>query len=149
VTKILDAIVNNGDFEKGEVLLPLHCCDECSIVLVPAKDCTVATGPSDIALFDEDKEIKFVWTKVDRSVAMQLGAVDLRQRTTSGVEDIIFDDKYGQEVDLKKELETLLKEQFNDGFSVPKVSSNNDFFLSLLLFLFLFLLLLLLLLIYF
>jgi len=124
VQRILKAIVSEKEFEKGEVLLPVYSSEGDTLQLVWAKDCTVGPNTDVIELLSEEEAITFVHPGLDKDVALTLGALDLRSRTLTGVDDLDVDDSaFGQFEPLTTRLRNLLQDGYTDGFSVPKVGT--------------------------
>ena len=130
VRHILKAIVKKEEFEKGEVLLPVYSCEEDVLQLALAKDCTVAPDPNVIELLSLEETMTVVHPDLKKNVALKLGALDLKSRTLSGVDDFEIDDSsYGQHEPLTIRLHNLLQDGYTDGFSIPKVGITCFFFL--------------------
>ena len=124
VQHVLKAIVNKEEFEKGEVLLPVYSPENDVLQLAWAKGCTIAPDPSVIELLSEEEVMTFVHPELDMDVALKLGALDLRSRTLTGVDDLDMDDSsFGQYEPLTTRLRNLLQDGYTDGFSVPKVGT--------------------------
>ncbi|PVD28631.1 hypothetical protein C0Q70_11225 [Pomacea canaliculata] len=66
----------------------------------------------------ENEEIVFVHTEIDADTAVRLGAVKMKDRALTGIENLDFG--YGQHEELTDRLHNLLKDSYTDGFSVPK-----------------------------
>nr|KAG5700585.1 hypothetical protein BaRGS_015381 [Batillaria attramentaria] len=124
VVKILDTLKKNADVEDGEVLLPVYTTQKNTLILRPARECTVAPDPQTIELLSEEEGLVFVHPDLHKhkDVALALGAIDLRSRTLTGVDNIdLEDEEYGQREALTTRLRNLLQEGYTDGFCVPKV----------------------------
>ena len=122
--RILKAIVSKKEFEKGEVLLPVYSSEGDTLQLVLAKDCTVGPDTDVIELLSEEEAMTFVHPDLDKDVALILGALDLRSRTLTGVDDLdVNDSAFGQFEPLTTRLRNLLQDGYTDGFSVPKVGT--------------------------
>ncbi|KAK7488211.1 hypothetical protein BaRGS_00020518 [Batillaria attramentaria] len=123
VVKILETLKKNADVEVGEVLLPVYTTQKNTLILRPARECTVAPDPQTIELLSEEEGLVFVHPDLHKhkDVALALGAIDLRSRTLTGVDNIDLEDKeYGQREALTTRLRNLLQEGYTDGFCVPK-----------------------------
>ena len=119
VQRILKAIVNKEDFEKKEVLLPVYSSEKDALQFAWAKDCTVAPDPTVIDVLSQEEAITFVHPDLDRDVALKLGALDLRSRTLTGVDDLEVDGSaFGQYELLTTRLRHLLQDGYTDGFFV-------------------------------
>ncbi|KAK7495953.1 hypothetical protein BaRGS_00012654, partial [Batillaria attramentaria] len=120
VKQILDVLKTSTTIPKGTVLLPVQ--DEDSVLrFKPATECTVQTGkwqPHNLSQIDDDEDIFFVHTDISVATALALGALELKERTLTGVEALDFG--FGQHEELTSRLHNLLKESYTDGFSVPK-----------------------------
>ena len=120
--RILKTIVSKEDFEKKEVLLPVYSSEKDALQFAWAKDCTVAPDPTVIELLSEEEAMTFVHPDLDKDVAQKLGALDLRSRTLTGVDDLEVDGSaFGQYELLTTRLRHLLQDGYTDGFCVPKV----------------------------
>ncbi|KAK7488212.1 hypothetical protein BaRGS_00020519, partial [Batillaria attramentaria] len=123
VVNILETLKTNADFKHGEVLLPVYTTRENTLILRPARECTVAPDPQTIELLSEEEGLVFVHPDLHKhkDVVFCLGADDLRSKTLSGMEPLGADDEeYGQKEKLTTRLRNLLLEGYTDGFCVPK-----------------------------
>ncbi|XP_070206302.1 sacsin-like [Littorina saxatilis] len=127
VKTILQAIVDKGEYNEGDIFLPVYSANPTELKFAMAKDCTVAPDPDFITfLVEEEEGMTFVHPNLDKDVALTLGALDLRKRTMTGMDDLDIDEselddsEYGQYEKLTTRLHNLLREGYTDGFSVPK-----------------------------
>nr|KAG5700581.1 hypothetical protein BaRGS_015377 [Batillaria attramentaria] len=123
VVNILETLKKNADVEVGEVLLPVYTTQKDTLILRPARECTVAPDPQTIEVLSEEEGLVFVHPDLHKhkDVALALGAIDLRSRTLTGVDNIdLEDEEYGQREALTTRLRNLLQEGYTDGFCVPK-----------------------------
>ncbi|XP_070206314.1 sacsin-like [Littorina saxatilis] len=127
VKKILQAIVNKGEYNQEEILLPIDSARPTELRFAKARDCTVAPDPNEIELLAEEEEgTTLVHPDLDKDVALTLGALDLRGRIVAEMADLEIDEselgdsEYGQNETLTTRLHNLLREGYTDGFSVPK-----------------------------
>ena len=120
--RILKAIVEMGEPEEGEVLLPVYTSEKDVLQLALARECTLAPDSDVIELLIDEEAMTFVHPDVDKDIALKLGALDLRSRTLTGVDDLEMDDSaFGQYEQLTTRLRHLLQDGYTDGFSIPKV----------------------------
>ncbi|KAK3586632.1 hypothetical protein CHS0354_028488 [Potamilus streckersoni] len=125
---ILTNILNRLRQEKNklqnrlhEVLFPIHCRDESTLVLKPGPECTYCDAQwlRDISSEDTDEEnIYYVHEDLSSRTAEELGVKSLTQQLLDAEELVM--EEWGQEEPLTTRLHRLLNEGYQDGFSVPK-----------------------------
>ncbi|XP_070206296.1 sacsin-like [Littorina saxatilis] len=127
VRTVLRAIVNTGEYNKEDILLPVYSTNPRELKFALGRECTVAPDPDVIELLVEEEEgMTFVHPDLKKSVALKLGALDLKKRTMAGMDDLdideseLSDSEFGQYENLTTRLHNLLREGYTDGFSVPK-----------------------------
>ncbi|KAL3892277.1 hypothetical protein ACJMK2_004496 [Sinanodonta woodiana] len=105
-----------------EILFPIHCSDESVLVLKPGSECTYCDAQwlREMASEETDEEnICYVHEDVSNTTAEELGVKSLTQQLLSDTEELVMEE-WGQEEPLTTRLHRLLKEGYQDGFSVPK-----------------------------
>ncbi|KAK3611579.1 hypothetical protein CHS0354_018094 [Potamilus streckersoni] len=126
---ILISILNRLRQEKSklqgrlhEILFPIHCSDESVLVMKPGSECTYCDAQwlREMASEETDEEnIYYVHEDVSNTTAEELGVKSLTQQLLSDTEELVMEE-WGQEEPLTVRLHRLLKEGYQDGFSVPK-----------------------------
>ncbi|KAL3892269.1 hypothetical protein ACJMK2_004491 [Sinanodonta woodiana] len=105
-----------------EIIFPIHCSDESVLVLKPGSECTYCDAQwlREMASEETDEEnICYVHEDVSNTTAEELGVKSLTQQLLSDTEELVMEE-WGQEEPLTTRLHRLLKEGYQDGFSVPK-----------------------------
>ena len=120
VKMILDVLKKRESNFDGSVLLPIHHSDPSVLRFQQAKDCTVMSGDGFLSAgtFNDDDEIFIVHPEIHHDTAVALGALKMKDRALTGIEDLDFG--YEQREELTSRLQNLLKDSYTDGFSVPK-----------------------------
>ena len=120
VKHILDVLKKNYSATDGSVLLPICHKDPNVLRFQRAKDCTVVSigGWFSADSYDDDTEIFMVHPEIHHDTAVALGALKMKDRALTGIEDLDFG--YEQREELTSRLQNLLKDSYTDGFSVPK-----------------------------
>ncbi|KAK3584527.1 hypothetical protein CHS0354_039261 [Potamilus streckersoni] len=126
---ILISILNRLRQEKSrlkdrlhDILFPIHCDNELTLVLKPGPECTYCNAQWLREMTEEDKDeedIFYVHEDVSNMTAEELGVKSLTQQLLSDTEELVMEE-WGQEEPLTTRLHRLLKEGYQDGFSVPK-----------------------------
>ncbi|KAL3892284.1 hypothetical protein ACJMK2_004503 [Sinanodonta woodiana] len=125
---ILISILNRLRQDKSEVqdqlhriLFPIHCGNESTLILKPGPECTYCNAQwlRDMTSEDEEDDIYYVHEDVSNMTAEELGVKSLTQQLLSDTEELAIEE-WGQQELLTTRLRHLLKEGYQDGFSVPK-----------------------------
>ncbi|KAK3611578.1 hypothetical protein CHS0354_018093 [Potamilus streckersoni] len=125
---ILISILNRLRQEKSKlqdqlhrILFPIHCGNESTLTLKPGPECTYCNAQwlRDMTSEDEEEDIYYVHEDVSNMTAEELGVKSLTQQLLSDTEELAVEE-WGQQELLTTRLHRLLKEGYQDGFSVPK-----------------------------
>ncbi|KAL3892280.1 hypothetical protein ACJMK2_004499 [Sinanodonta woodiana] len=125
---ILISILNRLRQDKSKVqdqlhriLFPIHCGNESTLILKPGPECTYCNAQwlRDMTSEDEEEDIYYVHEDVSDMTAEELGIKSLTQQLLSDTEELAIEE-WGQQELLTTRLHRLLKEGYQDGFSVPK-----------------------------
>ncbi|KAL3842998.1 hypothetical protein ACJMK2_020960 [Sinanodonta woodiana] len=103
------------------ILFPIHCGNESTLMLKPGPECTYCNAQwlRDMTSEDEEEDIYYVHEDVSSMTAEELGVKSLTQQLLSDTEELAIEE-WGQQELLTTRLHRLLKEGYQDGFSVPK-----------------------------
>ncbi|KAL3892278.1 hypothetical protein ACJMK2_004497 [Sinanodonta woodiana] len=103
------------------ILFPIHCGYESTLILKPGPECTYCNAQwlRDMTSEDEEEDIYYVHEDVSNMTAEELGVKSLTQQLLSDTEELAIEE-WGQQELLTTRLHRLLKEGYQDGFSVPK-----------------------------
>ena len=120
VKQILDVLKRSSTARDGNTLLPIDHNQADVLIFKPAKECTVmpASGRSPALNSAGSETYYYVHPDVSSRTAVDFGALLIKDRALTGVEDLDFE--YGQHEDLTSRIQGLLEEAYTDGFSVPK-----------------------------
>ncbi|KAK3578917.1 hypothetical protein CHS0354_035542 [Potamilus streckersoni] len=124
---ILISILNRLKQEKSrmkermhEILFPIHCTEESTLVLKTGPECTYCNAQwlRDMTS-EEEEDIYYVHEDVSNMTAEELGVKSLTQQLLSDTEELAMEE-WGQDEPLTTRLHRIIKEGYQDGFSVPK-----------------------------
>ncbi|KAL3892282.1 hypothetical protein ACJMK2_004501 [Sinanodonta woodiana] len=126
---IVISILNSLKLDKSkiqdrlhEILFPIHCDNQSTLVLKPGPECTYCDAQwlREMTEEDQDEEnVSYVHEDVSNMTAEELGVKSLTQQLLSDTEELVMEE-WGQEEPLTTRLHHLLKEGYQDGLSVPK-----------------------------